>query len=125
MSQKRVFGKYLQQFPEKVRKIALNLRVLILKIIPKAVETVHPGLKWITYGVSRSVIAIKPGVDHVKLFFFEGTRLANSEQLLSGSGSRLRFISIKEVSKLDKELTDLIEQAHDLERKKSFRKSKV
>jgi hypothetical protein len=125
MSQKRVFGKYLQQFPEQVRKIALNLRVLILELMPKAQETVHPGMKWIAYGAPRSIIAIKPDLDHVKLIFFEGSRLVNSDQLLDGSGSRLRFISIKDVAKMKNELTELIEQAYDLERKKKFRKSNI
>lgn len=120
MSQKRAFGNYLQQFPEKVRNIALNIRIIILKIIPKVVETVHPGMKWISYGSPKSILAIKPEQNHVKLFFFEGVRLRDPNNILKGSGTRLRFIPIKEIEKNKEKITDLIIQAHDLHVKKKF-----
>lgn len=126
MPNQMTFGTYLEEYPEGVRKIALNLRVLILKLLPRGViETVHPGMKWITYGIPKSILAIKPGTNEVKLFFFEGVQLDNKIQLLKGSGSRLRFISIKNVDNLKEQLSELIEQAYDLEKKKKVRKSKI
>ena len=121
MSQKRVFGKYIQQFPEKVRKIALNLRVLILKLIPRVSETVHPGMKWITYGTPRSIIAIKPEQKCVNLFFFEGIRLRDPNHILKGSGARLRFIQVTDVAKSRDIITDFIEQAYFMQVRKKIR----
>ena len=120
MSQKRVFGKYIQQFPEKVRKIALNLRVLILKLIPRVSETVHPGMKWITYGTPRSIIAIKPEQKCVNLFFFEGIRLRDPNHILKGSGARLRFISVSQIEKDKEIITDFIEQAYSMHVKRKI-----
>ena len=125
MSQKRVFGKYLEQFPEEVRKIALNLRVLILKIIPRVVETVRPGMKWITYGVPKSILAIKPQSNHVRLYFFEGVQLDNSNGLLRGSGTRMRFLTITNFVSLKDKIGDLVDQAWDINKKKKFRVSEV
>ncbi len=124
MSQKREFGKYLEQFAEKTRKLSVNLRVLILKIIPKAVEKVHIGMKWITYGVPRSIVAIKPMQNHVKLFFFEGVLLEDPDHLLHGSGARLRFVQVKDLNTERKSLEKLIIEAYDLQKKKKFQKTK-
>ncbi len=120
MSQKRAFGKYLQQFPENIRNIAVNLRILILKLIPRVIETVHPGMKWISYGTPKSVLAIKPEQSHVKLFFFEGVRLHDPNNLLKGSGSRLRFISVIDLAKSKNIITDLIKQAYFMHTKKKM-----
>ena len=120
MSQKRTFGKYLQKFPDEIRKIALKLRVLILKVIPRASETVHPGMKWIVYGVPRSIIAIKPGQKHVNLFFFEGIQLRDPNHILRGSGTRLRYIPVVEVEKKKKIINEFIEQAYFIHVKKKI-----
>lgn len=120
MTQKRVFGKYIQQFPENVRNIALNLRVLILKLIPRVSETVHPGMKWISYGSPKSVLAIKPAQNHVKLFFFEGVKLRDPNKLLKGSGTRLRFIPVVNVANSKEIIADFIEQAHFIHAKKKI-----
>ncbi|MBN2155363.1 MAG: hypothetical protein JW776_04925 [Candidatus Lokiarchaeota archaeon] len=125
VSQDQTFGKYLEKFPEKIRKIALSLRVMILKIIPNAQEKVHIGMKWITYGIPRSIIAIKPEYDHIKLFFFEGTRLMDPSNLLKGSGTRLRFVPISTLANMKEDLNLLIEQVSDVQKKRTFRKRKI
>ena len=112
MSEKRTFGKYLETFPEEVRKIALNLRVTILKKIPRVSENVHPGMKWIVYGAPRSIIAIKPEEKYVKLFFFEGSKMHDPDHILRSSGSRLCFIIVTDMEKNKKLIEDFIDQAY-------------
>ncbi len=112
MSEKRTFGKYLETFPEDVRKIALKLRVTILKKIPRVSESVHLGMKWIVYGAPRSIIAIKPEDKHVNLFFFEGVKLRDPDHILKGSGTRLRYIIVTDVEKNRKLIEDFIDQAY-------------
>jgi len=113
----RNFGKYLEQYPENIRKIALALRVGILKIIPTAEEKVHIGMKWVAYGAPRAIFAIKPEQNHVKLFFFEGAKLSDPDHVLRGSGSRLRFIPVTNTEKEGKIIEGLMEQAYFLHKK--------
>jgi hypothetical protein len=121
MSQKHAFGKFLGTFPEKTRKISVNLRVMILKIIPRASETVHSGMNWVVYGVPRSIIAIKPEEKSVKLFFFEGVKLNDPYNLLKGSGTRLRFINVPEINQNKEKIMELIKQAYFLTVKKNLK----
>ena len=120
MSQKRKFGKYIEKFPESVRKIALSLRVLIIKLIPRVSETVHPGMKWIAYGIPKTIIAIKPEQKHVNLFFFQGVQLDDPNHLLKGSGARLRFIPVRDTTENKDIITSFIKQAYFLHIKKKI-----
>jgi hypothetical protein len=119
----KTFGKYMEKFPEKIRKLAVSIRILILKIIPRAQEVVHPGMKWITYGIPRSIIAIKPKENEVQVHFFEGVQFNDPKCVLKGSGSRLRYISVLDLRTSKKSLEKFITQAYDVQKKKKFKRT--
>jgi hypothetical protein len=80
-----------------VKALAESLRKLVKKIIPEASEKAYPGWHGIGYRHPQSgyVCAIFPQRDGVKLGFEAGVLLPDPDNLLEGTGSQVRYVSIK------------------------------
>lgn len=90
--------RFLGDYSPKVRKLALQLRAIIKKVAPDAVERVYTGWKTIRYALSERAEArvcyISPAKDSVRLGFDFSNDLPDPQQLLQGTGARMRHIKI-------------------------------
>ena len=95
-----------------VRRRCLDLRALITRLVPEAVETVHFGWKTISYGLRTRVCAIAPHTAHVNVVFHRGTELNDPDGILEGSGRSMRHVKIRAPEDVQSaSLTRLIETA--------------
>jgi|SRR5919204_6231158 hypothetical protein len=91
--------RFLDGYSAEVRELALRVRELILKTVPKADEKVYTG--WGTIGYSHSggmktqFCAVSPQRDRVNLYFNRGTELADPEHLLEGTGKNMRHVKVR------------------------------
>jgi len=88
-----------------VQAIALRLRVLILEIVPNAIEQVDQPGKLIGYGFKPTykdtICVIMPLKSAVNLGFPRGTELPDPERLLTGTGKRARHVKITTLQDAD------------------------
>ncbi|MBA2719282.1 MAG: DUF1801 domain-containing protein [Chloroflexi bacterium] len=85
----------LDEFPPAIRDTGRTLRKLIIRTVPKAMETVRPGWRWIAYslpenGRVRNYAWIGPERKHIHLGFENGILLDDPQRLLNGAQERLR-----------------------------------
>jgi hypothetical protein len=81
-------------------EIARRLRAMILKVDPKAVETVRLGDNAATYGVGPKKMTegyayIMPMRGYVNLGFYQGAMLPDPARLLEGTGKGLRHVKVR------------------------------
>ncbi len=99
------FDDFLGQYNPEVRQIAQKARLLILSVMPGAIEQVDPPSKIIAYGFDRTyaglVCAIAPFTAHVNLMFSRGAALPDPAGLLDGSGKRARHVKLKTLADVD------------------------
>lgn len=81
-----------------VRQLAQELRALILRTLPGAVEQVDMPSNMISYGRNRTyaglICGITPSRGHVSLLFAHGSALPDPEHLLEGDGKDARRLKI-------------------------------
>lgn len=89
----------LSSFTPNVRQIALDLRAMILEVVPDAIEEVDPSAKLIAFtfipGTYRGLfVAIAPQQSYVNLMFSKGVELLPLDPagLLQGTGKQARHI---------------------------------
>ncbi|HEY4613030.1 MAG TPA: DUF1801 domain-containing protein [Bacteroidota bacterium] len=133
--QKRQTGKersvkqYLKKFPKPVQALTTSLRRLIKQAVPACIERVYPGWKLIGY---RAINGTKshyfgflfPSKEHVVLGFEYGTMLSDPQRVLEGSGTQVRYVTIRSQKDIRKTIfVPLIVEAMSiaLERKKGKR----
>jgi hypothetical protein len=113
----------LDGFPPAIRTTGRTLRALILRTIPRSVETIRPGWRWIAYslpekGKVRNFAWIGPERKHIHLGFEHGTLLADPERILRGAEERLkkfRYFTFEPEIDLDEAvLVDYVRRAADL-----------
>ena len=83
------------------RGLAFELRALIVAVMPEVVEVPWPRLRIASYGVgpkkhSEHFCYISAQKHDVNLSFYHGAELPDPEELLQGTGKRLRHIKIRE-----------------------------
>lgn len=83
-----------------IARIARDLRTLILKVHPGAVEVVRLGDRAASYGVgpkkmSEAYVYIIPQERYVNLGCYHGASLADPAGLLEGAGKRLRHVKVR------------------------------
>ncbi len=81
---------FLNEYPDSIAEISLQLRTFILDIAPNCSETLHVGWKVVSYGYKNKFCAIAPFTKWVNLQFHSGSRLTDTYQLLEGSGRSMR-----------------------------------
>lgn len=99
------FDEALSGSSSDVQEIARRLRKLIIDIYPDVVEVPWPKQKIIGYGVgpkkmSEHFCYIGAHREHVNLGFYYGADLPDPNELLEGTGKKLRHIKVREVEKI-------------------------
>ena len=103
---KTKFGNFeeLLEITEEAQKPTLiRLRETILSIHPEACEVVRLGDRAATYGLGPKKMSegnayILPHSSWVNLGFYRGTDLPDPDDLLEGSGKKLRHVKIRPVA---------------------------
>ena len=100
-----------------MKPVMVRLRSVILETDPDACEVVRLGERAATYGLGpRKMIDgyayVMPHRAWVNLGFYQGVSLDDPEQLLEGTGVRLRHIKVRSVEDAERAgVRDLIEGA--------------
>jgi Domain of unknown function (DU1801) len=95
-------GTYQQVFGKAaplVQEFAKVIADFILDFDKDAYVVIRAGEKSVTYGVgpkkmSEAYCYIMPQKDYLNLGFYQGSELSDPEQLLEGSGKKLRHVKI-------------------------------
>jgi hypothetical protein len=94
MSTKRIDrDEYFARFDPLMEELGKELRKVILNAVPDFNEVI----KWRmpVYEKNGNVCSIAVYKDHINLEFFQGVELNDPEQLLQGTGKKMRHIKIK------------------------------
>ena len=96
--------------------LALKLRRLVRRVLPKAKEKIWPGWGVADYYRSepsgRGFLVIGPQKKYVNLYFVDGVDLPDPAGLLEGTGKRMRHVKIRSSDDLkQKALEKLIRTA--------------
>ena len=111
-----------------VQKLAEELRTLIHKMVPEAVEKAYPH--WHGIGYSHPAVgyycAIFPHDEFVKLGFEFGVLLADPRDLLEGEGKQVRYVTIRNRRQIhSRALKNLLQAAVNLPEKREVRLSMI
>ena len=100
-----------------VQEVARRLRELIIEIYPGVVEVPWPKQKIVGYGVgpkkmSEHFCYIGAQSHRVNLGFFYGADLSDPEDLMEGTGKKLRHIKVRDVEQAGQPaVRELIQQS--------------
>lgn len=89
---------FLATFREDIRDICLDLRLLVMEVLPEAEEILFEGYKNLSYGTGESrndrdlICYIAPFKTSANLGFYRGTLLPDPHELLTGTGKLLRHV---------------------------------
>lgn len=100
------FEEIMTQASPETEAIARRTKALIKDVMPDVVEVPWPKQNIIGYGVgpkkmSEHFCYIGVFKNHVNLGFYYGSELPDPENLLEGTGKRLRHIKISQQDQLD------------------------
>lgn len=89
---------FVDYLPE-VQAISRTLRAMVRAGIPQALELLHASQNHVGYSHAASprdtICYICPMRDYVRLGFMYGGHLADPEQVLEGTGKRLRHVKVR------------------------------
>ena len=121
----RAVADLLEAFSPEVQKLALATRAFVLRIIPKAMETVDTKSRLIGFGFGPGykdvICTLIPAKTWVTLGIGWGAELPDPQKLLEGSGKVHRHVKLKAESDLKNPALQAILQA-GLQRWESKRK---
>lgn len=88
---------YFAGYPAPVRAAGEKLRALVLDCLPGAVERYYAGWKLVGYRIpvgasTKYCCYLYATAKHVELGFERGTRLADPDGVLEGSGTQVRKV---------------------------------
>jgi hypothetical protein len=94
----------LDDFPGPMRAIAEDLRAVVRRVVPDAIERVRPGWRLIGYDLPRDrgrttyFCFVLPEAEHVHLGFEYGTVMRDADGLLRGAGitKKVRWVTLTE-----------------------------
>lgn len=104
------FEQAIEGYDREVQDVARRVRDLIIEIFPEVVEVPWPHQKTVGYGVgpkkmSEHFCYLAPQRDRVNLGFFHGANLADPDNLLEGTGKKLRHVKVRSVEQAEKSYT--------------------
>ena len=109
------FEKLLVNNQPQAQELALEVRRLIRRLLPKAQEKIYAGWGGADYGYAasgRGFLSIGPQKGYVNLYFMKGVELPDPAGLLEGTGKRLRHVKIRAPEDLkDRHLHALVRSA--------------
>lgn len=96
------FEQAINESSHEVQTIARRLRELVIELYPPVVEVPWPHQKTVGYGVgpkkmSEHFCYLAPQRDRVNLGFFHGANLMDPDELLEGTGKKLRHIKVRSI----------------------------
>lgn len=112
-----IIEQFLRQYPPDIQDLANDLRQVVKLALPNIEEAVYPGWKLIGYRLPhrrRTVYVgyVAPHSQYVALGFEYGVLLADPAGILTGSGTQVRQVIVRQASDIRPELlTPLITQA--------------
>ncbi len=95
-----VFNDWLVEQPEENRQLIIDIRDAIIASGHNFME----GIKWGTPGYwlpevsRRNIVYIAPHNNYVRLGFFNGATMPDPNNLLEGTGKKLRHIKVHEIN---------------------------
>src|SRR5512144_555185 len=92
------FEKLLVTNQPEAQSLALELRALLRRLLPRAQEKIYRGWGAADYGFGesgRGFLSIGPQKSYVHLYFMDGVELDDPDGLLTGTGKRLRHVKIR------------------------------
>src|SRR5216683_6948735 len=100
--------KFLKPYDRQVRDLALQLRSLVLEEMAPCYENIYDAYSAVAIGYGTSdrlcdgVFHIAVYSKHVNLGFNDGATLDDPKGILQGNGSRIRHITIKSITDLER-----------------------
>jgi hypothetical protein len=91
---------FLRGFTPSVRELAEEARKQILSVVPHATERVRLGWRLIGYNAPAYFAFISFEREHVRIGFEWGILLPNDSGLLEGTGSQVRYVTIRSPANL-------------------------
>lgn len=106
---------YLTSYDLPQKKIALKIRKKIFDIDSDLDEEI----KWnnLTYRKKRPLFGIVIHKNHINLEFWQGTLLKDPDNLIEGTGKKIRHYKIRNEDDINIHLEDFIKQAISLDSK--------
>jgi hypothetical protein len=113
--------------PEPLRELVRAVRDVIVDVYPASCEVVRLGDRAATYGVgpkkmTEGFVYIMPQKGWINLGFYRGTDLADPDQLLEGTGAKLRHIKMRSLDDVHRPSVRALIQAAVDERTSNTRK---
>ncbi len=109
------FERLLVNNKPEAQALALDLRSLVRRLVPKAEEKIYRGWGVADYGFGasgRGFMSIGPQKGYVNLYFMNGIDLQDPYGLLEGTGKKLRHVKIRKPEDLkNRSLHALVRQA--------------
>jgi len=100
------FDKLISRYSPPIRALAKKTRVMVLDLFPDAAEKTYFGWGNTWYGTSEktsdAVFSISPMKEYVQLYFLRGTELSDPDELLEGTGKKLRHAKIHNAADLQR-----------------------
>lgn len=102
---------FFHSLNRRIAPLALELRGIIRKAVPKASEAIKWGMP--VYESDGLICSIRAADEYVALqFYTSGTRLHDPGELLEGTGKRMRHVKIRSRADIRKQVfTSWIKQA--------------
>ena len=100
--------KFLRPYDREVRKLALDLRALLLEEIGPCYENIYDAYSAVAIGygtsdrLSNGIFHIAVYSRHVNLGFNDGALLPDPKGILQGNGNQIRHISFKTPADLER-----------------------
>ena len=100
------FDKLLTKYSPGVAALAKKARTAVLSVLPDANERTYFGWSNTWYGTTGktmdAIFSISPQKAYVSIFFIRGTELSDPDDLLEGTGKKLRHVNIHKASDLNR-----------------------
>jgi hypothetical protein len=106
--------KFLADFTPEVAALALQLRQMILELVPDVLEQIDKPASLLSYGYANTykntLCVLIPQKDRVNFGFPKGTELPDPKKLLEGTGKKARHVKVRtEEQAAAKPLRDLLQ----------------
>lgn len=96
------FDDIVEMTPKPLRPVTVRLKELLLSVDPDACIVVRLGDRAATFGVgprkmSEGYCYILPYANWVNLGFYRGVDISDPEELLEGTGAKMRHIKVRSI----------------------------
>ncbi|MDN7246187.1 DUF1801 domain-containing protein [Planococcus shenhongbingii] len=86
---------YIEELPEHVQKMAVELRQLIFEVSEQMKEEIKWGKP--SYSWDGLVCYLQTAKSHINFGFYQGAQLDDRDGLLEGDGTKMRHIRVRKM----------------------------